>query len=130
MTIPLLCLFIAMIMPLVPSGVSNMQRRKQFGAMDNHNPRLQAAQLTGLGARAVAAQQNCWEALMMFTASLAAACFKAGSLQALPFVATIAALLFIVARCSFIFCYLTDRASMRSASFGIGFASCIWLFWM
>lgn len=130
MSIPLLCLFIAMLMPLVPSAVSNMQRKKQFGAMDNHNPRLQAAQLTGLGARAVAAQQNCWEALMMFTAALAAAHFKAGSIEALPAMATYASLLFIVARCSFIYCYLTDRAAPRSASFGFGFLSCIWLFWM
>jgi uncharacterized MAPEG superfamily protein len=130
MTIPLLCLFIAMIMPLVPSGVGNMQRKKQFGAMDNHNPRLQAAQLTGIGARAVAAQQNCWEALMMFTAAMVAVHVKAADIHTLPQMASVASVLFIAARCSFIFCYLTDRAPMRSASFGIGFASCIWLFWM
>jgi uncharacterized MAPEG superfamily protein len=130
MTIPLLCLFIAMLMPLIPSGVSNVQRKKQFGSMDNHNPRLQAAQLSGLGARAVAAQQNCWEALMMFTAAIAVAHIKAGSLEAVPAMASIASILFIVARSSFIFCYLTDRASLRSGSFGIGFACCIWLFWM
>jgi uncharacterized MAPEG superfamily protein len=130
MTIPLLCLFIAMLMPLIASGVGNMQRKKQFGHMDNHNPRLQAAQLTGLGARAVAAQQNCWEALLLFTAAIAAAHFKAGSIDALPAMASVASILFIVARSSFIFCYLTDRATPRSASFGIGFASCIWLFWM
>lgn len=130
MTIPLLCLFIAMFMPFIVSGVSNVQRRKQFGKADNHNPRLQAAQLTGLGARAVAAQQNCWEALLLFTASLATAHFKAGSIDALPAMASVASILFIIARSSFIFCYLTDRATPRSASFGVGFLACIWLFWM
>jgi uncharacterized MAPEG superfamily protein len=130
MTIPLFCLFIAALMPIFVSGVSNVQRKKQFGAMDNHNPRLQAAQLTGIGARAIAAQQNSWEALMMFTAAILTVHLKQGNFGHVPEMAGVASIIFILARCVYIFCYLTDRPSVRSPSFGIGFLACIWLFWM
>lgn len=131
MTIPLFCLFIAAMMPIFVSGVSNFQRKKQFGTLDNHNPREQSAMLTGLGARAMAAQSNCWEALMMFTAALAAAYLKhIDGTSSVSEIIAIPCVLFILARISFIYCYLKDLPKLRSPSFGIGFICCIWLFWI
>jgi len=71
----LACLLIAVLTPYVLAGIGGYHKGKQLGKVDNNNPRAQAAQLTGAGARAVAAQQNAWEALAVFTASLAAAFF-------------------------------------------------------
>ena len=71
----LACLLIAVLLPYVLAFIGSYHKGKQFGKVDNNNPRVQSAQLTGVGARAVAAQQNAWEALAVFTASLAAAFF-------------------------------------------------------
>ncbi len=45
-------------------------RGKAFGKADNKNPRAQVAQLEGVGARTYAAQENAWEAALMFTAAV------------------------------------------------------------
>lgn len=37
---------------------------------DNKEPRIQALQLTGVGARAMAAQANSWETLAVFSAPI------------------------------------------------------------
>ena len=124
MTTVLACLLVAVLMPYVLSGIGGYHKTKQLGQLDNNNPRAQAAQLKGAGARAVAAQQNAWEALAVFTASLAAAFFAgvpAGSL-ALP------AVIFVAARIAHAVCYLADLASARSLSFFAATAMCIWIF--
>lgn len=124
MNVVLVCLLIAVLMPYVLSGIGVAHKRRQFGNVDNKNPRAQSAQLTGAGARAVAAQQNAWEALAVFTASLAAAFFagvEAASLAA-------PALLFVAARIAHAACYLSDLASARSGSFFVATIACLWIF--
>ena len=123
MTTVLTCLLVTVLMPYVLSGIGAYHKTKQFGKADNNNPREQSAQLKGAGARAVAAQQNAWEALAVFTASLAAALFAgvdAASL-ALP------ALIFVAARIAHAFFYLSDLASARSLSFFVATAMCLWI---
>jgi uncharacterized MAPEG superfamily protein len=134
-TTVLSCLLLAVLLPYVLAFTGAYHKGKQLGKLDNNNPRAQAAQLTGTGtpaknaaasegARAVAAQQNAWEALAVFTASLAAAFFagvQAASL-ALP------ALIFAAARVAHAVFYLSDLASARSLSFVVAIAMCIWIF--
>jgi uncharacterized MAPEG superfamily protein len=124
MTIVVACLLIAVLMPYVLAGIGARYKAQQFGTVDNNNPRAQSAQLTGVGARAVAAQQNAWEALAVFTASLAAAFLAgvAGASLALP------ALTFVAARIAHAFCYLRDLASPRSACFFVATLACLWIF--
>jgi uncharacterized MAPEG superfamily protein len=120
----LVCFLIAVLMPYVLAGIGGYHKGRQLGTVDNHNPRAQSAQLTGAGARAVAAQQNAWEALAVFTASLAAA-FIAGvdpASLALP------ALVFAAARIAHAACYLADLASARSGSFLVATLACLWIF--
>jgi uncharacterized MAPEG superfamily protein len=120
----LVCLLIAVLLPYVLAFTGSYHKGKQFGKVDNNNPRVQSAQLTGVGARAVAAQQNAWEALAVFTASLAAAFFAgvdAASL-ALP------ALIFAAARVAHAGCYLADLASARSGTFLVATVACLWIF--
>jgi uncharacterized MAPEG superfamily protein len=73
MTTPLWCLLIAVLMPYVLAFSGAGFRQRQLGSVDNRNPRQQALQLTGAGARCYAAQQNAWEALAVFTAAVTAA---------------------------------------------------------
>jgi len=120
----LACLLIAVLLPYVLAFTGSYHKGKQFGKVDNNNPRAQSAQLTGVGARAVAAQQNAWEALAVFTASLAAAFFagvEAASLATLSVV-------FVAARIAHAACYLADLATARSGTFLVATVCCIWIF--
>lgn len=124
MTTVLACLLIAVLTPYVLAGIGGYHKGKQFGKADNNNPRAQSAQLTGVGARAVAAQQNAWEALAVFTASLAAAIFAGVE----PASLAAPALLFVAARIAHAACYLNDLASARSGSFLVATLACLWIF--
>ena len=126
MTIVLACLLTAVLMPYVLSGIGVAHKRRQFGTVDNNNPRAQSAQLTGTGARAVAAQQNAWEALAVFTASLAAAFFAEVEPESLA----VPALIFVGARIAHAACYLSDLTSARSGSFFVATVACLWIFGM
>ena len=126
MTIPFWCLLIAAVLPIMWSWVSGYYRNKQLGTVDNKNPRAQNAQLTGAGARAVAAQQNAWEALAIFTAAV----FVSHSLGANGEQAATASMVFIAARVLHGVFYLMDKDVLRSLSFLVGFGCSLWLFFM
>jgi len=126
MTVPFWCLLIAVILPILWSWVSGYYRQKQFGAVDNKNPRVQNAQLTGAGARAVAAQSNAWEALAIFTAATMASQLLGADAEKMA----TASMVFIVARIFHGIFYIADKDILRSLSFLVGFGCCIWLFVM
>ena len=67
-----ICLSVVAFLPIMLAWVGGYFRHKQLGVVDNKTPRLQALQLTGVGHCAYAAQQNAWEALMLFSAALLA----------------------------------------------------------
>jgi uncharacterized MAPEG superfamily protein len=124
MTTPFWCLLIAVFIPFVLAMVGGYFKSQQFDALDNNNPRAQSAQLEGTGARAVAAQQNAWEALAMFTPSVAVAHMAGAD----PSSSATAALLFVAARVLHGGFYIADLAPLRSVSFLVASGSCIWLF--
>ena len=126
MTVPFWCLLIAAILPILLSWVSGYYRNKQLGTIDNKNPRLQNAQLTGAGARAVAAQQNAWEALAVFTAAVMVSHLLAADADK----AATASMIFIAARVIHGITYVADKDALRSLSFLVGFGCCLWLFLM
>ena len=64
------CLFIALLLPFIIAAASVPYRMRQFGKPDLKEPRTQAAQMEGAGARIVAAQGNAWEALAVFTVAV------------------------------------------------------------
>ena len=70
MTTPFWCLVVVLFLPFTLSFVGGYYRGKAFGQADNKNPRAQAAQLEGPGARAYAAQDNAWEAAIVFSATV------------------------------------------------------------
>ena len=126
MTIPLWCLVIAVFIPYVLTGMGAYYRNQQFGMIDNHHPRTQAAQFEGVGARVYAAQQNAWEALAVFAAAVIVAHLAGADTGQ----SATAAMLFIGARALHAVFYAMDLAPLRTLAFVVGLGSCIWLFWL
>ena len=64
MSIPFWCVFISALLIYV-AKIPVAKAMNEQGGYDNHLPRQQQAQLTGFGARALAAHQNCFEAFII-----------------------------------------------------------------
>lgn len=126
MTTPFWCLAIVIFFPYLLSTTAGYFKIKKFGRYDNNNPRIQAAQLEGAGARVYAAQQNTWEALIVF----ASAVFIAHLAGANAEQSALAAIGFVVARVAYMVAYLADWALVRSLVFSAGFACCLWLLYL
>jgi uncharacterized MAPEG superfamily protein len=112
MKFSLWCILIAGILPYVSAGIA----KSGFKDFDNNNPRAWLAQQTGFRARANAAQQNSFEAFPFF----AVVVLIAYILQAPANWVNLLAGLFVAARIGFIYCYVTDKASLRSICWTIG----------
>lgn len=119
MTTPFWCLFATALLPYLLAPVSGYYRFKEFGAVDNKNPRKQQAASTGIGARAVAAQQNAWEALPVFASAVIVAHLAnadAGTTATLS-------LVFVATRILHPIFYIADIDKLRSLVF-LGGAAC------
>lgn len=126
MTTALWCLFATALIPTLLAFTGGFLRHKELGKADNKNPRQQYAQATGIVSRAFAAQQNAWEALILFTAALVAS-YIAGVPQ--EQLATVS-LVFIVARVLHAVFYLADRDALRSLAYLVALGSVICIFVM
>jgi uncharacterized MAPEG superfamily protein len=124
MTTPFWCLVIVAVIPYVLAGAGGYFKTRQFGKPDNNEPRAQAAQLEGAGARAGAAQHNAWEALALFTPAVILAHLAGAD----PGMSATASLLFLAARVVHPVLYIAGQATLRSLVFVVGFGSAIWLF--
>jgi len=116
-------LAILAIIPYVLAGAGGYFRRQQFGHVDNISPRAQYASLEGAGAFIYAAQQNAWEALGLFTATVAIAGFSGTDMTSMGTVAW----LFLATRIVHPFLYVTKLHILRSIAvvFGLGCSVCI-----
>ncbi|MBL4607577.1 MAG: MAPEG family protein [Pseudomonadales bacterium] len=126
MTTPFWCLFVLIFFPYVLSGIGGAIRIKTFGKYDNKQPRAQAAQLEGVGARAYAAQQNLWESMAIFSMAVFVAHFAGADAGQ----SATAALVFMLMRVVHAGAYLMDIDMVRSLAFTVGYGCCIWLFWL
>ena len=115
-----LLVLIAGLLPVVCAGIAKWGA----GTYDNHNPRAWMAQQDGHRARADAAQSNSLEAFPFFAAAVVLA------LQGGVDADTVAqwAWLFVGLRLVYIFCYVTDRATVRSLVWMLGLAVVIRLY--
>lgn len=120
-----LALIVAALMPTVLAFAAGYWRTRQFKSFDNHLPRLQQAQMTGAGARALGAQANAWEALMTYAAAVLV--IQASGLN--PHALATAAWVFLVCRVLHAIFYLTDQAALRSLSYFGAIGSCLYLFY-
>jgi len=129
MTTPLWCLLIVALLPYVLSTAGGYFKMRQFGSVDNKHPRIQAAKLEGVGARANAAQQNAWEALGFFTAVLAVL-HLANPEAARASTAANLSLVFLATRVLHPILYIANLDIARSSVFLVGLGCGIWLLWL
>jgi len=124
MTFPFWCLVVCCFLPYALAFTTGYFKSKQFGSVDNNNPRAQTALLEGTGARVNAAQQNAWEALTIF----AVAVFVAHLAGADPENSSVAAGVFVATRVLHPIFYIGDFATPRSLTFLVGLGCLVWLF--
>ncbi|CNQ63493.1 MAPEG family protein [Neisseria gonorrhoeae] len=123
MTFAYWCILIACLLPLFCAAYT--KKAGGFRFKDNHNPRGFLAHTQGAAARAHAAQQNGFEAFAPFAAAVLTAHATGNAGQAT--VNTLAGL-FILFRLAFIWCYIADKAALRSLMWAGGFACTVGLF--
>jgi uncharacterized MAPEG superfamily protein len=119
MTIAFWCVLIAGCMPLVAVGIAKWDKR-----YDNNAPRDWLARQEGAKKRAYAAHLNSFEAFPFF----AAAVIIASIAKAPASIIDGLAVLFIIARIIYIWCYITDKASLRSLVWMVAFGATVALF--
>ena len=118
MTILIWALFIATILPFL-AKVPVAYAMNKLGGYDNNHPRAQQNQLTGFGARALAAHQNAFESLIIFSAAILCALATntvTESVQAL-------AITHVCARIIYNILYLTNSGTFRSVVWFISLGS-------
>lgn len=116
----IICLLIAILMPYAVKVVV-IRLIKKEAIYDNNHPRIQQAQLTGIGARAVAAHQNGFESLAVFTP----AALTAMATNHLGMTIQLLAIIYIVSRVAYNVFYLKNLASLRSLTWLGGVLCCL-----
>jgi uncharacterized MAPEG superfamily protein len=97
---------------------------QQAGGYDNRHPRRQQAELTGWGARSVAAHLNGFETFAPFAAAVLLA-HVAGARTSLV---DVLAVVFVASRAIYVPCYIADLATLRSIVWTIGIVATLGLF--
>jgi uncharacterized MAPEG superfamily protein len=118
MTTLIVCLFIATLLPFIAKVPVAIAMHKLSGYNNNH-PRAQQAELTGFGARALAAHQNAFESLAVFAPAilLAIATNNTGAMiEQLAITHVIARVLYNIA-------YLINIGTIRSIIWAVGIVS-------
>ena len=126
MTIPFWGILYLLVVTFLLAALGDLLRIKEFGEFDNNYPRDQSSKLTELGSRVWAAQQNSWEAIIMYVPSVVVAHLVGVDLEQ----ATIAALVFCVARFFHALFYIVNIGTLRSISYFVAFGCCLRLFWL
>ncbi|AIC18877.1 putative membrane protein [Pseudomonas chlororaphis subsp. aureofaciens] len=115
MSIAFWCVFISALLIYV-ARMPVARAMKEQGGYDNHLPRQQQAQLTGFGARALAAHQNSFEAFMLFAVGV----LMAHTTQTQGWLVDGLAIVFVITRVIYLLCYWADLAWQRSLVWFIG----------
>lgn len=125
MTTLIICLLIAVILPYLIKGPLSYAMQKE-GGYDNQYPREQQARLKGFGARVLAAHQNSFESLNVFSV---AALTAMATQTVTPTIETLA-IIYIIARIVYTLFYLMNWASLRSTVWFISFLCCVSILWL
>ena len=115
MSIPFWCVFISALLIFV-ARMPVAKAMKEQGGYNNHLPRQQQAQLTGFGARALAAHQNSFEAFILFAVGV----LMAHTTQTSGWLIDALAIIFVIARVLYLLCYWADLAWQRSLVWFVG----------
>lgn len=124
MTIANWSVLAAAVLPVLTVGMAKASTRgmsRREGGYDNHNPRQWEAKVEGWKQRAVAAQNNGFEALPLF----AAAVLMAQQAHADQGKIDTLALAFVAIRLVYVAVYLKDWATIRSLVWACGLGVCV-----
>lgn len=124
MTILISCLFIAAILPYIAKAPVAYAMNK-LGGYDNNHPRAQQSKLTGFGARALAAHQNAFESLIVFSAAI----LTAIATQTINDTIALLAITHIIARILYNLLYLYNVGTLRSIVWAIGLGCSLAIIW-
>ncbi len=119
-------LLILCILPITCAWIAGYYRQQQLGSVDNKEPRIQSQQLSGAGARAVAAQGNSWEALAVFSAAVLAMFIAGVDLSGV----STPVLVFVALRIAYVPAYIGNVDKLRSLIFLGGFGICMYFFYL
>lgn len=120
MTLALWCVLIAALLPYLATTIAKSSGPRY----NNRDPRKWLERQEGLSKRADNAQKNGFEALPFF----AAAVIVAQMLNAPQERVDALAVIFIVARVTYLVCYLADWHWARSVAWLVGLVACIAIF--
>lgn len=115
MSVPFWCVFISALLIYV-AKIPVAKAMNEQGGYNNHLPRQQQAQLTGFGARALAAHQNSFEAFLLFAVGV----LMAHTTQTAGWLIDALAIIFVIARVIYLLCYWGDLAWQRSLVWFVG----------
>ncbi|MBV4466184.1 putative MAPEG superfamily protein [Pseudomonas sp. F-14 TE3623] len=115
MSIPFWCVLISALLIYV-AKIPVAKAMNEQGGYDNHLPRQQQAQLTGFGARALAAHQNSFEAFILFAVGV----LMAHTTQTAGWLIDTLAIIFVITRIIYLLCYWGDLAWQRSLVWFVG----------
>tara|TARA_B100000029_G_C17495337_1_gene930622 strand:- start:157 stop:495 length:339 start_codon:yes stop_codon:yes gene_type:complete len=109
-----------MFIPVYLAGVSKSSKVKY----NNESPRDHISILSGKGKNAHSAEQNCYESFPAFFAAVIAAQWMGNDQATID----VLAIVFVLSRILHATFYLTNKGTLRSIAWLIGFASTIALF--
>ena len=115
MSIPFWCVFISALLIFL-AKIPVAKAMNEQGGYDNHLSRQQQAQLTGFGARALAAHQNSFEAFILFAVGV----LMAHTTQTAGWLIDALAIIFVITRIIYLLCYWGDLAWQRSLVWFVG----------
>ena len=124
MSIPLWCLVIAAVLPMVAKAPVAYFMARAEGGYDNKQPRRQQGALAGAGARAVAGHHNAFEALIVFAPGVLVAEASGGDAD----VAAGLALFWVASRLVYHALYIADVSTARSLVWTFGWTCAIALY--
>jgi len=113
-------LLVAGLMPVVCAGIA----KSGFKGYDNRDPRAWLAQQTGFRARANAAQANCFEAFSFFAVGIILALLTGVD----PQIVDALAAFFVLMRVVYVFCYVSDKAKLRTMVWSAAYLSVVALY--
>ncbi|CEK09522.1 MAPEG family protein [Legionella hackeliae] len=122
----ILCLFIACLFPYLSRIPVMIAMNKQPAGYDNNLPRAQQAALTGFGARAVAAHQNSFESLIIFSAAILTALSTNNATQTIQALA----IFHLICRVVYHIFYLCNWATLRSTIWTLGVVASLAIIWL
>ena len=125
MSLIIICVAIIVFMPFIAKVPVAIEMNKLNG-YDNKHPREQQKKLTGLGARAMAAHNNCFEAICLFAPTI----LLVLALDEHNVYTVQLCLAYVVSRFLYLGFYWLNWDKLRSISWLIGIGTLVAHYWM